>query len=129
MTALPWVTQESGARGLRVDARAGGSNGWKPFSATANEARTWGRNGAWEQRAKNGGRRDWEGAEPVGVGGNFGGREVSGVDPKTHGVGGEEGGCEASGVEGNPRGGRHGEGRGVELFQENSTLNGRGGGV
>ena len=82
-----------------MDARAGGSDGRKPFSATANEARTRGRYGAWEQRTKNGGRSDWEGAEPSGVGGNFGGREASGVDPETHGVGWEKGGREASGAE------------------------------
>ena len=29
LTVLPWGTQEIGAGGLRVDARAGGSNGRK----------------------------------------------------------------------------------------------------
>ena len=58
LTASPWGTQESGARGLRVVARAGGSNGRRPPSATANEADTRGRHGAWkEQREKNGGQR------------------------------------------------------------------------
>ena len=38
LTASPWGTQESGARGLRVDARAGGSDSRKAPSATADEA-------------------------------------------------------------------------------------------
>ena len=42
LTALPWGTQESGARGLRVDAWAGGSDGRKAPSVTANKAGTWG---------------------------------------------------------------------------------------
>ena len=61
LTALPWGTQESGARGLRVDVRAGESDVRKSPSATADKAGMRGRHGAWqEQRAKNGGRRDWE---------------------------------------------------------------------
>ena len=36
LTALTWGTQESGARGLRVGARAGGSGGGKVTSGTAN---------------------------------------------------------------------------------------------
>ena len=84
LTASPWGAQESGERGLRVDARAGGSDGRKAPSAMVDKAGTRGRHGAWEQRAKNGGRRDWEEAEPLGVGGKFGGREASGVDPETH---------------------------------------------
>ena len=57
LTAFPWGTQENGAGGLRVDARAGGSNKRKTPSAPADEAGTRGRHGAWqEQRAKNGGR-------------------------------------------------------------------------
>ena len=35
LTALPWGTQESGARGQRVDERAGGSGGGKVTSGTA----------------------------------------------------------------------------------------------
>ena len=112
LTASPWGTQESGARGLHVDARAGGSDGRKAPSGTANETGTRGRHGAWQQKAKNGGRRDREEAEPLGVGVNLGGREVSRLDPETHGVGGEEGGREASGVEENPGWGRNGVGRG-----------------
>ena len=61
VTASPWGTQESGARGLRVDVRAGRSDGRKVPSATAGKAGTQGRHGAWhEQRAKKGGRRGWE---------------------------------------------------------------------
>ena len=76
-------------------------------------------------------------------GGNYGGREASGVGPDPHGVEWEEGGREASGVEKNPgrvrqgvEGGvesspddstRHGEGRGVELSRDDSTPNGGGG--
>ena len=37
LTTLPWGTQEIGARGLQGDVRAGGSDGWKVTSATANE--------------------------------------------------------------------------------------------
>ena len=40
LTALPWGMQESGARELQVDARAGGSDGRKAPSAAANEAGT-----------------------------------------------------------------------------------------
>ena len=68
-----------------------------------------------DSKGKNVGRRDWEGAEPSGVGGTFRGREASGVDPETHRVGEEEGGREASRVEENPGGGR------LESFQDNST--------
>ena len=80
--------------------RASGSDGRKIPYATANEAETRGRHGARrEQGAKKGGRRGWERAEPLGVGGDSGGREASGVDPETHGVEGEEGGRKASGVD------------------------------
>ena len=59
LTALPWGTKEKGARGLRVDARAGGSDGQKSPSATTDEAGTRGRHGLWQgQREKNGGRRE-----------------------------------------------------------------------
>ena len=62
LTALPWGTQESGARGLRVDARASGSDGQKPPSAMADEAGKRGRHGAWQgQGAKKGGQRGWGG--------------------------------------------------------------------
>ena len=102
LTALPWSMQESGARGLRLDVRSGGSDGRKVPSTTANEAGTLGRHGAWDQRAKNGGQREWEEAESLGLGGNSRGRESSRVDPETHRVGGEQGGHESSGVEENP---------------------------
>ena len=74
-------------------------------------------------RGKNVGRQDWEGAEPLGVGGTFRGREASGVDPDTHRVEDKEGGREASGVEENPCWGRH------KLFQDDSTPNRMGGAV
>ena len=48
MMASPWGTQESGARGLRVDAQAGGSNDRKSPSAKADEAGVRGRHGDWE---------------------------------------------------------------------------------
>ena len=122
LTVLPWGTQESGVRGIWLDVWSVGSNGRKAPSATADEAGTRGRHGAWhEQGAKKGGRRGWEGAEPLGVGGNLGVCEASKVDPETHGVEGEEGGREASGVEENPGTGRHGVGRGVELSQDDSS--------
>ena len=44
-------------------------------------------------------------------------------------MGGDFGGREASGVEENPGGGRHGVGRGVESSQDDSTCHGEGGGV
>ena len=40
LTALPWDRQESRERGIRVDARDGGSDGRKAPSATADEAGT-----------------------------------------------------------------------------------------
>ena len=49
LTALPWGKQESGARGLPVDARSGGSNGRKAPSAVANKVGTRGRHGAWHK--------------------------------------------------------------------------------
>ena len=94
-----------------MDERAGGRDVRKSPFATADKAGMRGRHGAWqEQGAKNGGRRDWEGIEPLGVGGNSGGREVSGVEE-------------------NPGGGRHGVGGRVESFQDDSTPNGMGRGV
>ena len=52
LKSLPWGTQESGARGLRVDSRAGESDGTKALSTTDNKSGTWGRHGAQERRAK-----------------------------------------------------------------------------
>ena len=46
LTAASWGTEEIGARGLRVDARAGGSDGRKAPSATADKAGPRGRHGA-----------------------------------------------------------------------------------
>ena len=72
-----------------MNVRAGVSNRRKAPFATADKAVTRGRHGAWqEQREKYGGQRNWERAEPSGVGENFGGRKASGVDPETHRVGG-----------------------------------------
>ena len=94
-------------------------------SATADKAGTRGRHGArqgqWEH---DGGRREKVGAEPLGVGGNNGGRKASRVDPEPHGVGGEEGGREASGVAENPGEERHGVGGGVDSPQGNLTPRG-----
>ena len=50
LTVSPWGTQERGARGLRVDARVGRSDGQKAPSATTIKAGTRGHHGAWEQR-------------------------------------------------------------------------------
>ena len=113
-----------------MDTRAGGSDGQKVPSATANKAETRGRHGARrEQGAKKGGRRGWERAEPLGVGGNSGGCEASGVDPEPHEVGGEEGDREASGVEENPGGGATEWERGGQIFSGRIYLprRGRGG--
>ena len=100
-----------------MDARAGGSDERKSSSATANEAGTQGRHGARQGQGEHyGGRQEKVGSEPLGVGGNKGGREASGVDLDSHGVGG--GGGLARGLRsgGKPRdGGRHGVGGGVEL--------------
>ena len=63
LTASPWGTQESGARGLRGDARAGGSDGRNVTSATADEGETRGRHGARREKGgKKGGRRVLGGA-------------------------------------------------------------------
>ena len=116
LTALPWGMQESGERGPQEDARAGGSNGRKGTSATANGGETRGRHRAWiEQGRKKVGRRGWEGAEPWGVGGKSGGRKASGMDPDPHRVEREEGGRKASGVEINPGRGRQGVGGGGRI--------------
>ena len=40
LTASPWGTQESGARGLRVGERAGGSSGMKCTAGTADGGET-----------------------------------------------------------------------------------------
>ena len=58
----------------------------------------------------------------MGVRGNDGGREASGVAHKSPGVEEEEGGSEVSGVAENFRGGRHGVGSGVKLSQGTDTL-------
>ena len=51
--ASPWGMQEIGARGLREDARAGGSDGRKVTSAAADEGETQGHHEArWEQRGE-----------------------------------------------------------------------------
>ena len=55
LTTSPWGTQESGARGLRGDARDGGSNVGKGISETADRGWTWGRHGA---RNEQGGKRE-----------------------------------------------------------------------
>ena len=46
LTASPWGTQESGARGLQVGARAGGSVSGKVTSGKADGRGTWSRHGA-----------------------------------------------------------------------------------
>ena len=60
LTALPWGTQESGARGLRMGARAGRSGGGKATSGTADG----GRHGAAMGREN----KSAEKREAVGVG-------------------------------------------------------------
>ena len=75
LTASPWGTQESRARGLRVGARSSGSGGGKVTSGTADGGETRSRHGVQKQHGgKKGGRRGWECADPWGVGGNSGGR-------------------------------------------------------
>ena len=119
LTALSWGTQESGAGGLRGDARAGRSDEQKSPSTTADEASPRGRHGSRQgQRGHDGGRQEKVGAEPSGLVGNKGGHKASGVDPESHRVGEGEGGREASGVAENPREVRHRVGGGVELPQD-----------
>ena len=109
LTASPWGTQESGACGLRVGARAGGSGGEKATSGTADGGEIWSRHGAQKHhRGGKGGRQERAIDDPWGVGGNSGGRKASGVGPNPHGVEWEEGVCEASEVEKTPRRVRHG---------------------
>ena len=68
-----------------MDKQADGSDGRKSPSTIADVVGTGGRHGVrLGQNENNGGRREFEGAEPSGEGGNYGGREASGVDPKTH---------------------------------------------
>ena len=130
LTASPWGMQESGARRIRVGARAGGSGGGKATSRTANGGKTRSRHGARKQYGgEKGGRRGWESDDPWGVGGNSGGREASGVDPNPHGVEWEDGGREASGVEKNSGRVCQGVTGGVELSPDDSTRQGEGGGV
>ena len=105
-----------------MDARASGSDKRKAPSVTADKAGRGGLHGVRQgQQDKNGGRQEFERTEPSRMGGNYGGREASGLDPKTHRVRGKEEGREASGVAENPGGGRHGVGRGVELPQGADT--------
>ena len=63
LTASPWGTQESGARGKQGVAIAGGSDGRNITFATADEAATRGHHGARrEQGDKKVGRWGWEGS-------------------------------------------------------------------
>ena len=57
----------------------------------------------------------------MGLGGNFGGCEVSGGDPKTHRVGGEEGCREGESCHNDST--PNGMGGGVESCQDDSTTN------
>ena len=62
LTALPQGTQESGAGGLQVDARTGGSNEQNAPFATSDEAWPRGRHGVRQgQGKKYGVRREFEG--------------------------------------------------------------------
>ena len=62
LTASPWDTQESGARGLHVGARAGGSGGGKVTSGTADRGETQSRHGAQKQH---GGKKEAAGVGSV----------------------------------------------------------------
>ena len=65
LTALPWGTQESGARRLRVGTRASRSGGGNVTSGTADVAGTRSRHGAQKEHGeRKGGRRGWECADP-----------------------------------------------------------------
>ena len=132
LTSSSRGTQESGARGLRVVARDGRSDGQNVTSTKDNEGETRGHHGARrDQGDKKGGRRGWEGAEPWGVGGNSGGPEASGVEPDPHGVEREEGDRKASRVEENPREGPPWSGGGDQIVSGRLDLpmRGRGGRV
>ena len=66
LTALPWGMQESGASGLHIGARDGGSGGGKAISGTADRGETRSRHGAEKQHGgKKGGRRGWESDDPL----------------------------------------------------------------
>ena len=102
LTASSWGTQESGAEELKGGERAGGSTTGKAPSAATDEEGTRGRHGARPgQGEKNGGQRENAGGVNLGVRGNDGGREVSGVGYESYGVGEGEGVHEASRVAGN----------------------------
>ena len=73
LTASLWNMQESEGRGLRVDARDGGSDGGKGTSATADRGEMQGRHEVWkEHRKRKRGLGGWERTEPWGVGGTVG---------------------------------------------------------
>ena len=69
LKASPWGTQESGASGLRMGARAGGSGGRKATSGTADGGETRSRHGAGKNMA---GKRDSAGVGKVTTPGEWG---------------------------------------------------------
>ena len=103
LTALSWGTQETGAGGIQVGARAGGSDARNSPSAAANKVGMRGRHGARQgQGEKDGGWRENVGGVNLVVRGNKGVRKASGAAE-------------------NPGGGRHGVGGGVESPQGADT--------
>ena len=128
LTALPWGTQESWARGLRVDAWAGRSDDQKAPSGTADKAGMGGAMGHGSKGRKTEASGIGRKQNPWEWGGISGGRKASGVDPYTHGVGGGGGAqCHRSG--GKPRGGLPRSGRGGQIASGrlNPSRRGRGG--
>ena len=118
LTVLSLGTHESGAGGIQVGERVGGSDARKSPSAATDKAGTRGRHGARPgQGEKYGGRWENVGGVTSGVRGNKGGCEASVVDHDSHVVGEGKGGRKASGVAEYPGGGRHRVGRGVESPQ------------
>ena len=97
------MTQTRGVRegGGRDDHRRAGES----LSAAADKEGARGRHGARPgQEEKNGGRQESKGGKTLGVRGDGGGCEASGVAQESHRVGDEEGGRESSGVAENPEG-------------------------
>ena len=128
LTVLPWGTQESGARGLRGDARAGRSNGGKGTSATADGEDAGSPWGAKRTRWGKGRPPGLGMCRPLGSGRKLSGPRGlwSGPQSPRSGMGG--GGREASGVEKTPERVRQGVEGGVESSQDDLIRHGKGGG-
>ena len=98
-TASAWGRQDSGEGEQPGDVMAVRGNTGKASSKAANGSGAWGCHGASPaQRGRSGGRRKNQAGKSLGVRGDYGGREASGVAHESPGVEDKEGGLEASGV-------------------------------